>query len=209
MTPEATLWAATQQMPMVPCRGEATHVARFGPDQHCRLEALDGTDEWRAQCGGGCGGTGEVRSPLHDALMLAVTVPGTNYNDPAMPDPSVPRIVRPQPGGMACPFCNGKGHLTNDEMITFNPQMVGSDNTCDECGGSGTVPDPSEAGVVARLEACGRLWPIAIILDPDKDVPGGWEMTEIMAYLMQGDYDGALQLILEGVRALAQESVQL
>ncbi len=211
MTPEATLWAEAQQVPLVPCLGE--------PDTgHISPVVLPDADgKFRPHGPDCCGGTGEVRSDVYRTIERAITVPCTGYVGADGPHGrlklvcllevqapgifnSLPkedcvckgtgRSLRPQPGVMTCDDCGGRGEFED------------GGSWCKTCGGSDTVPDPSEAGVVARDEACGRFWPIY------RALPYSSAAADLFIALVDtGDYNDVLAETLAAVQAMAQESV--
>ena len=180
------LWAETQRVPLVACR-----EPRWAKEVQHPPECV-------------CFGTGKVRSDVYRAVERAITAPKGYFRDDLMsppnitwhPDPDGGRVLRPQPGVMACDDCGGRGEFED------------GGSWCKTCGGSGTVPDPSEVGVVARAEALGRLVLIqaAISRAEGEDVLFANERSPFAHALYSNDFPGALAATLEAI--LARESVQ-
>lgn len=113
------------------------------------------------------------------------------------------RVLRRAPGGeVPCPCTNPTKqvgeYLTSDGCPTC--VLAGRHVAACErgCGGSSTVPGTDEASVVARLEACGLLRPVADVLG----------IMEIYYRLDRYDYPGALEAAAEGVEAVVALGVR-
>ena len=160
----------------------------------------------------------QVRSALYDAIRLAVTVPLTVPEHRLLTDleTRTGRVLRPHPGVMAC-SCHGCDYGGSTDPLRH--EFSGSCTCCrDRCNGSGTVPDPSEAGRVARLMGCGLLGPVedalevaahaAIMEAPDgARVPVYRAWTALSIALRDRNYDGGLDAVAEALAALVPEEV--
>ena len=203
MTPEATLWAATQRSPLVACPEDWTTDAEH--DNNLTAEEIG--RKHPPTCG--CGGTGEARSDIYRAIERAVTVPcdhtyggmhgWTRKQNDCQKCDRTGRVLRPQPGVMAC---GGRAvEVPNDGSGVDTVHMHGN-TPADEC--SGTVPDPSEAGVVARAEALGRFWLVEkVVMEAPDDSLLSQFYHPLLNALLDQNYPGVLAATLAAVRALA------
>lgn len=218
MIPEATLWAETQRLPLVACpnTGKSTPLP-MGYLQHNRPGD-------RLLCPYHCNEDGEVRSDVYRTVKLAITVPHNDERGCPKCNPGFTvyptqeqcsgtgRVLRPRPGVMACPDAMEAASQQPVALMLTTKPVVTENYTCSVCGAESwwdkelkfsliqhnPVPDPSEAGVVARDESCGRLMPVHVALHE-----AGQQGTGLLGKLIVSDYDGAMPLILEAVRALA------
>lgn len=183
--PANDLWDEAQRLPLEPCADchlGQTVTRPYGPCNYC-------------------GGTGQVRSLLYEAIEMAETVPcschGCDYGgstDPLRHEFSesctccrdtcggTGRVPREQLGVVACP---------GPTSMPSGRQRGCDGPPCPVCHGSGTVPDPSEAGVRARLQECGVLRPVLDALaaaNPRLDATGK---------ILQAQYGGVRWLMGE------------
>ena len=138
--------------------------------------------------------------PLYQAIERAITVPcpcpchigpgDSHIYECFERADCTGRVLRPQPGFvMACP------EIAQDPL---NHEAFGAG--CPTCGGSGTVPDPSEAGVMARDEACGRFRRVREALSMEEGVREPYE--RLLMALDEGYYPGVLAATLAAIRAI-------
>jgi len=133
--------------------------------------------------------------PLYRAIEMAVTDLGPMWDSSKR---VIGRVLRPQPGVMVCPNEDAWTSAEGEHVENYSDEQP---DACHVCGGSGTVPDPSEAGVVARDEACGRFRRVREALSMETGIQEPYE--RLLMALDEGYYDGVLAATLEAVRVLA------
>ncbi len=227
MTPEPTLWDEAQRLLLAACLEQWWYIGDEPSvrtaDKNPYVHDYAGGDPYALATGVGdaghpmeciCDGTGKVRSLLYKAIEIAETVPheycggrgfwrDTGGSKPVgEPHPcdkgcnDTGRVPREQPGVVACTDGIDGVHVFEDPYSSY---------VCDTCGGSGTVPDPSEAGQAARLMACGLLWPVFDAIVATK-LEGLFAWT-VEHRLQRSDHPGAHAAVLEAVRVIvAQEA---
>ena len=213
------IWADAERLPLEPC---SDHWHGDSPEIDARR---------RLQCPT-CNGTGQVRSALYESVKLAVTVPCDRVgHEGTLTDGTPPkgncdwcgspwsiagRVVRPAPGEVLCPNSYAKV-VDGFEIVCIGGRLSvdGQGYLPDEtCGGSGTVPGTDEASEVARLEACGRLRPIVLLLNLEKaelPTPEAYETVNLALHrfvwaLADSDHHGALEAVAKVLALLVPQA---